>query len=80
MLVAAKQEWSAGKDRKSKEESAILVTEAVEAAIGTSRVMPPFVEAHIGDGMGRTWNVSIAAPTPVHREAIDSVRGLYDLA
>ena len=69
-----------GKDRKSKKELAILVADAIEAAIGTSRVMPPFIEAHIRDGMGRTWDVSIPAPTPVHRKAIDSVRDLYDLA
>jgi len=57
----------------------ILVADVIEAAIGTSRVMPPFIEAHIRDGMGRTWSVSMPAPTPVHRKAIDSVRDLYDL-
>lgn len=56
------------------------MADAIEAAIGTSRVMPPFIEAHIRDGMGRTWDVTIPAPTPVHRKAIDSVRDLYDPA
>jgi hypothetical protein len=68
------------KDRKSKQELAIMVAHAIEAAIGTSRVMPPSIEGRIRDGMGRTWDVSMPAPTPVHRKAIDSVRDLYDLA
>ena len=49
-----KRERCVGKDRKSKKELAILVADAIEAAIGASRVMPPFIEAHIRDGMGRT--------------------------
>ena len=68
------------KQKKSRKELAALVVDAIEAAIPTARVMPPFVEAHIRDGMGRNWDVSMPAPTPVHRKAIDSVRDLYDLA
>ena len=34
----------------------------------------------IRDGMGRSWDVSIPAPTPMHRKAINSVPDLYDLA
>lgn len=68
------------KEKKSAKELAILVADAIEAAWGSGRVMPPFIEGHIRDGMGRNWDVSIPAPTPVHRKAIDSVRDLYDLA
>jgi hypothetical protein len=67
------------KQGKSKTELAMLVAGAVEAAVATTRVMPPFIEAHIRDGMGRNWDVSMPAPTPVHRKAIDTVRDLYDL-
>jgi hypothetical protein len=69
----------ASKQIKSKTELATLVAGAVEAAVATTRVMPPFIEAHIRDGMGRNWDVSMPAPTPMHRKAIDSVRDLYDL-
>lgn len=68
------------KETKSKKELAVLVADAVEAAVGNARVMPPFIEAHIRDGMGRNWDVALPAPTPVHRKAIDSVRDSYDLA
>ena len=61
----------------SKKELATLVAEAIQAA---ARVMPPFIEGHIRDGMGRNWDVTMPAPTPVHRKAIDSVRDQYDLA
>jgi len=68
------------KGKKSSKELAILVADAIESALGTGRVMPPFIEGHIRDGMGRNWDVSIPAPTPVHRGAIDAVRDLYDLS
>lgn len=68
------------KGKKSSKELAILVADAIESALGTGRVMPPFIEGHIRDGMGRNWDVSIPAPTPVHRKAIDSVRDLCDLS
>jgi hypothetical protein len=68
------------KPTKSKKELAILVADAIEAAISAALVMPPFIEGHIRDGMGRNWDVSMPAPTPVHRKAIDSVRDQYDLA
>jgi len=67
------------KEKKSKKELANLVVDAIEAAVGPTRVMPPFIEGHICDGMGRTWDVSMPAPTPMHRKAIDSVRDRYDL-
>lgn len=41
--------------------------------------MPMAIEGHIRGGMGRNWDVSMPAPTPVHRKAIGSVRDLYDL-
>ena len=56
-----------------------MVADAIEAALSPSRVMPPFIEGHIRDGMGRNWDVSMPAPTPMHRKAIDGVRDLYDL-
>ena len=68
------------KEKKSGKELAILVADSIESALGTGRVVPPFIEGHIRDGMGRNWDVSVPAPTPVHRKAIDSVRDLYDLA
>ena len=68
------------KDTKTKKELALLVAHAIEAVVSAVRVMPPFIEGHIRDGMGRNWDVSMPAPTPVHRKAIDSVRDLYDLA
>ena len=58
---------------------ALLVADAIEAALGASHFMPPLIEGHIRDGMGRNWDVSMPAPTPVHRKAIDGVRDLYDL-
>jgi hypothetical protein len=64
---------------KSNKELATLVAEAVKAAAATTRVMSLVIEAHIRDGMGRNWDVSMPAPTPAHRKAIDSVRDLYDL-
>lgn len=57
----------------------MIVAGAIEAAVGSTRMVPPFIEGHIRDGMGRNWDVSIPAPTPPHRKAIDSVRDLYDL-
>jgi hypothetical protein len=39
------------KQTKSKKELATLVADAVEEAISTARVMPPFIEGHIRDGM-----------------------------
>ena len=69
------------KGKKSSKELAILVADAIESGLSTGRVMPPpFIEGHIRDGMGRNWDVSTPAPTPVHRKAIDSVRDLYDLS
>jgi hypothetical protein len=67
------------KDTKTKKELAMLVADAIEAVVSATRVMPPFIEGHIRDGMGRNWDVSMRAPTPVHRKAIDSVRDTYDL-
>ena len=67
------------KQKRSHKELAALVVDAIEASIPTARVMPPFVEAHIRDGMGRSWDVSVPAPTPLHRKAIDSVRDIYDI-
>jgi len=67
------------KQPKSKKELATLVAESIEATVNTTRVAPPFIEAHIRDGMGRNWDVSMPAPTPLHRKAIDGVRDLYDL-
>jgi hypothetical protein len=67
------------KQTKGKKELAILVSDAIEAAVKTARPMPPFIEGHIRDGMGRNWDVSVPAPTPAHRKAIDRVRDLYDL-
>ena len=64
---------------KDKKEVARLVADAIESTIAGARVMPPFIEGHIRDGMGRNWDVSMPAPTPLHRRAIDSVRDLYDL-
>ena len=68
------------KQSKKKKELATLVAESIEAIVDTTRMTPPFIEAHIRDGMGRNWDVSMPAPTPLHRKAIDSVRDLYDLA
>ena len=68
------------KETRNKKELATLVADAIESTVAGSRVMPPFIEGHIRDGMGRNWDVSIPAPTPAHRRAIDSVRDLYDLA
>jgi hypothetical protein len=67
------------KPTKSTKELAVLVAEAVKATAGATRMMAPFIEGHIRDGMGRNWDVSMPAPTPSHRKAIDSVRDLYDL-
>jgi hypothetical protein len=67
------------KPTKTKDDLAGFVARAVADAIGASGVVPPFIEGHIRDGMGRNWDVSLPAPTPVHRKAIDSVRDLYDL-
>ena len=67
------------KPTKMKDELAGLVARAVADAIGASGVVPPFVEGHTRDGMGRDWDVSLPAPTPTHRKAIDSIRDLYDL-
>ena len=68
------------KEKKSKQELAALVIEALVAATANQRVAQPAIEGHIRDGMGRTWDVEMPAPTPVHRKAIDSVRDAYDLA
>jgi hypothetical protein len=76
----ARQGVDVVKEKKSKKELATLVADAIEAAIGHGRVMPPFIEGHVRDGMGRTWDVSSPAPTPVHRKAIDSVRDRFDLS
>jgi hypothetical protein len=76
----ARQGVDVVKEKKSKKELATLVADAIEAAIGHGRVMPPFIEGHVRDGMGRTWDVSMPAPTPVHRKAIDSVRDRFDLS
>ena len=67
------------KTPKKPKELAALVVDAIEAALPAARLMPPFIEAHIRDGMGRTWDVSMPAPTVAHRKAIDSVRDLYDI-
>ena len=67
------------KPKKSRKELAALVVDAIETAIPTARLMPPFVEAHIRDGLGRSWDISMPAPTPVHRKAIDTVRDAFDL-
>jgi len=67
------------KETRSKRELALLVADAVESAVHAIRVMPPFIESHVRDGMGRNWDVSMPAPTPTHRKAIDGVRDLYDL-
>lgn len=80
MLLPEHGGWCLDKERKSQKELAILVADAIEVALGAGRAMPPFIEAHIRDGMGRSWDVAIPAPTPVHRKAIDSVRDLCDLA
>ena len=68
------------KPTKFKKELEVLVADAIEASISSARLMPPFVEGHIRDGMGRNWDVSMPAPTAVHRKAIDSIRDQYDLA
>ena len=68
------------KETKSKKELATLVADAIEAAVFNARVMPPFIEGHIRDGMGRNWDVAMPAPTPAHRKAIDAVRDLFDLS
>lgn len=68
------------KEMKSKRDLATLVADAIEAAVPNTRVMPPFVEGHIRDGMGRNWDVTIPAPTPAHRKAIDAVRDQFDLS
>jgi len=68
------------KDTKTKKELASLVADAIEAAVRATRVMSPFTEGHIRDGMGRNWDVVMPAPTPLHRKAIDSVRDQFDLA
>jgi hypothetical protein len=67
------------KQTKTRKELALLVADAIEAAVSATRVMPPFIEGHIRDGMGRNWDVSMPAPTPLHRRAIDGVRDLFDL-
>ena len=67
------------KPPKSKKELARLVVDAVRAALDATRMMPPVIEGHIRDGMGRNWDVVLPAPTPLHRKAIDGVRNLYDL-
>ena len=67
------------KQPKSKRELAVLVADAIEGAVSNARLMPPFIEGHIRDGMGRNWDISTPAPTPAHRKAIDIVRDLYDL-
>jgi hypothetical protein len=67
------------KPSKSKKEQARLVADAVRASLHATRMMPPVIEGHIRDGMGRNWDVVLPAPTPLHRRAIDSVRNLYDL-
>jgi len=67
------------KSSKSKKELASFVVEAVRATVDATRMMPPVIEGHIRDGMGRNWNVVLPAPTRLHRKAIDSVRNLYDL-
>ena len=68
------------KPTKTKDELAGLVAAAVADAIGASGVLPPAIDGHIRDGMGRNWDVSRPAPTPMHRKAIDGIRDLYDLA
>jgi hypothetical protein len=68
------------KDTKSKKELSLLVADAIEAVVLNARVMPPFIEGHIRDGRGRNWDVTLPAPTPVHRKPIDSVRDQFDLA
>jgi hypothetical protein len=69
----------ASKLAKSRKEIAALVANALNAAVSSRRAMPPLVEGHIRDGMGRNWDVSIPARTPVHRKVIDGIRDLYDL-
>ena len=67
------------KPTKNKTELAMLVAAAIEAVVASARTTPPVIEAHIRDGLGRNWDVSVPAPSPIHRRAIDSVRDLYDL-
>lgn len=67
------------KPTKSRKELAKLVVDAIEAVLPAARVMPPFIEPHIRDGLGRSWDVSTPAPTVSHRKAIDSIRDQFDL-
>jgi hypothetical protein len=66
------------KPAKRMKELSALVAESLNA-LGDLRAMPPLVERHIRDGMGRNWNVIVPARTMAHRKAIDQVRDLYDL-
>jgi hypothetical protein len=68
------------KETKSHKELATLVADAIEAAVPNARVMSPFIEGHIRDGMSRNWDVATPAPTPAHRKAIDALRDLFDLS
>ncbi len=66
------------KPAKRMKELSALVAEALNA-LGDLRAMPPLVERHLRDGMGRNWDVIVPARTIAQRQAIDQVRDRYDL-
>jgi hypothetical protein len=70
----------AAKPAKSKKQIAGLLAEELNAVGGGLRAMPPLIDGHIRDGMGRNWDVVVPARTMAHRKAIDRLRDLYDLA
>jgi hypothetical protein len=68
------------KPMKSKKQIAALLAAELNAIGNGLRAMPPLIDGHIRDGMGRNWDVVVPARTPAHRKAVDRIRDLYDLA
>jgi hypothetical protein len=68
------------KPARSRKQIAALVAQALNAGAIEKRAMPPLIEGHIRDGMGRNWDVSVPARTTAQRAVIDGIRDTYDLA
>jgi hypothetical protein len=79
MLLPGSQDPTLTKPTKTKNEFAGLVARAVADAIGAWGAVPPSSRVTFPMRWAGTLDVSLPAPTPTHRKAIDGIRDLYDL-
>ena len=66
------------KDRKTRAELIALVRSELSALLGFQWAFPVSIRPHPADEQGRNWDPEGPVWTPVHRKAIDTVRGSYD--